>query len=191
MEMARLVQEALTEKKRLGKQLSPIIEEFLRKFQREFKEELQAWDPDSGYEARSFIKPVESAQVRYVYSDGKPRSFTGDPESRDFKINATEGTPLVYNNEGVVYGEGSNGSLQFATTFGYGDFFSGYVEPIFVLRQNDGGIEELNGTRADLLKAYGKLTQWNAEIEVGRDSLWWGQGRHSGSSPTMPPTSTW
>ena len=49
-----------------------------------------------------------------------------------------------------------------------GDAFSFYYQPEFSWDR------DRSVTR--LLTGYGKLTFWNTEIEVGRDSLWWGPG---------------
>jgi len=123
-------------------------------------------------------------QMRYVYSDGTPREFININKGyRQYPgstagIVATEGTPLLYNNNGMIYGEGNNLSLQFSSILGYRDFFSAYVEPFIIVRENPAGFQNDGETTVDLLYGYGKLTGWNNEIEVGRDSLWWGQGAH-------------
>lgn len=175
-EMARLIKEALNQKEISGKALPPIITHLLDKLQREFKAELDAFGSECG--RSSYLKPIEEAQLRYVYTDGDPRQYTGYPGTR-FIAKANEGTPLVYNNEGVVYGKYNNLSAQFSTTFGVGDFFAGSVEPIFLVRQNEGHSDNVSDTvGADLLKGYGKLSRWNVELEIGRDSMWWGPGRH-------------
>ena len=115
---------------------------------------------------------------------GEPRSFfnlgkgVGQYPQSNQGIVATEGTPLVYNHDGLVYGEHNNFSLQFSSAFGFRDFFSAYVEPILLMRQNTGDLENFDDTKMELLKGYGKLTFWGAELEGGRDSMWWGQGAH-------------
>jgi len=175
-EMARLIKEALTAKEFCGKPLPPIIMHLLEKLQREFKAELDVYGTECA--RSSYLKPVEEAQIRYVYTDGDPRRYTGYPGSV-FEADAIEGTPLVYNNDGVVYGKYNNFSVQFASTFGVGDFFAGSIEPIFLVQENEGHNDNVPGTvSADLLKGYGKLSRWNVELEFGRDSMWWGPGRH-------------
>ncbi len=199
IEMARLVNEALGEKEgRKDLHLPPLIDYFLERFKREFAEELAIYGRGhGGSDAKLVVTPVEEAQARYAFVDGKPRDFVnfrngvGQYSKRFSGIVATEGTPLLHNNEGIVYGNGSNLSLQFASSFRLWDVFSGYIEPILVVRENGTGGRSLavlsndqsGGTlggrdhvEVDLLKGYAKFSPWNVEFEAGRDSLWWGQG---------------
>ena len=200
MEVARLVQEALTEKEYLSTPLPPLAGYLLDKFKREYKAELGAYGGEGGAPPSTYIKPIEEVQARYVYLDGEPRAFLNIdrfgqgqyPKSR-YGIIASEGTPLVYNNEGVVYGKNNNFSLQFSSSFRYLNIFSGYLEPLLVARQHEGRISNFSAidiqslpghlgqfdhVEVDLLKGYGKISPWNVELEVGRDSMWWGNGRH-------------
>lgn len=175
-EMARLIREAQNALEVSDRKLPPLIAHLLEKLQREYKAEIDSWG--AATRNNSFFKPIEDAQVRYVYTDGDPRHYTGYPGT-GFKANVTEGTPMVYNNEGVVYGKYNNFSFQFASAMGVGDFFSAYVEPIFLAQQNEGHSDNVPGTvSADFLKGYAKLSWWNVELEFGRDSMWWGSGRH-------------
>lgn len=201
LEVARLVNEALTTKEQKSIKLPPLIEHFLERFQREFREELAVFGRGKENAAAALVlTPIEEARARYIYSDGEPRDILNfrPPGVRQYPrsgggIAATEGTPLVYNNEGVLYGPGSNFSLQFASSFKFLDMFSGYIEPILVvhsggsdgrsldaLSQNSlhGSLGSFNQTEADVLKGYLKVSPWNVEVEVGRDSMWWGQGSH-------------
>jgi hypothetical protein len=129
-----------------------------------------------GSSVATYIKPLNEVDMRYVYVDGEPRRFVGFPEGTS-RIRAGEGTPLVSNNEGIVYGENHNVSMQFSSSAVWANTFSAYVEPIFLARQNRGDLDGLDELEADVHKGYAKLSRWNVEIEAGRDSLWWGQGR--------------
>ena len=123
-------------------------------------------------------------QARYVYVQGQPREFLNIRGGiRQYPLSnqgivATEGTPLVANNEGLSYGEHNNFSLRFSSMLGYRDFFSAYVEPVLLVRQNSGGLDNFDDTKLDLLKGYAMLAFWNMQLEGGRDSMWWGQGAH-------------
>ncbi len=184
LEMARLIHEAHTEKELQGIKLPPLIEELLRDLDREFRQELPLVGKTTDILQKSFIKPVNTAQMQYVYSDGEPRTFINKgPKDRQYPgssagIVATEGTPLVYNNNGMIYGEGNNFSLQFSSILGYRDFFSAYIEPFIIARQNPAGLQDPTDTTVNLLYGYAALTAWNTELQFGRDSLWWGQGFH-------------
>jgi len=61
-----------------------------------------------------------------------PSSTPGmDPDSTQ-EPNGYHGyrrTPLIYNNDGILYGDGSNSTLQFSSSIRLWKYFSGYVEP--------------------------------------------------------------
>jgi hypothetical protein len=182
-EAARLVVEASAAAASAADALPPIADRLLKRLRREFRDELAVLGAGDGNDARTFLKPLEYVRLRYVYSEGAPRTFIGYPQSGS-GIQATEGTPLVENNEGVVYGEQSNVTLQFSSSFQWDDVFCAYVEPIVIFRENDVdygkvlNFPSLDTQQVDLLKGYAKAALRNAELEAGRDSLWWGQGRH-------------
>lgn len=175
-EMARLIREAQNALEVSDRKLPPLIAHLLEKLQREYKAEIDSWG--AATRNNSFFKPIEDAQVRYVYTDGDPRHYTGYPGTT-YRVNANEGTPMVYNNNGVVYGKYNNFSFQFSSTLGVGDYFAAYVEPILLVQQNEGHSKNVHDTvSGDLLKGYGKLSWSNVELEFGRDSMWWGYGYH-------------
>ncbi len=176
LEMARIVNEALVRREQL-KETPPLVDDLLKKFKKEFSEELGSMGWGSGSLPSNFIKPIDEVQARYVYVDGQPHRFRGFPESKQ-GIHASEGTPMVYNNEGVVYREHHNLTLQFSTSMRAMDVFSAYFQPILLFRENTRDIQNVDEIDVDLLKGYGKISPWNIEIEAGRDSVWWGQGRH-------------
>ena len=140
-EVARLVQEALRLKADRGKEISPLAEYLLERFQKEYRDELASLGLGSGNTAKTYIKPVERLQVGYVYSNGVPRQFVGFP-GINADIQATEGTPLVYNNEGVIYGEHNNFTVQVSSILQYRDMASAYVEPILLARQDKGNFHD-------------------------------------------------
>ncbi len=184
LEMARLIHEAHVGRELKGITLPPLVETLLRDLDKEFRQELPLVGKTTDILQKSFIKPVDEVQMRYAYVDGEPRKFINQGKNyRQYPgssagILATEGTPLVYNNDGIMYGAGSNFSFQFSSILGFRDFFSAYVEPIAVVRENPVGLYGSTGSEVDLLAGYAKLTGWNTEIQGGRDSLWWGQGHH-------------
>jgi hypothetical protein len=178
MEFGRLVAEVMTAKGQRSDPLPPLAEYLLDRLQKEYQEEVGAYSNGGEEPARTYIKPIDEVEVRYVFVDGQPRNFVGFPESGS-SIDATEGSPLLYNNEGVVYGEHHNGSLQFSSSARFLDIFSAYIQPILLLRQDEGDFRNVSSTTdADLLKGYAKMSPWNVEIQAGRDSMWWGQGYH-------------
>jgi hypothetical protein len=178
LEMARLVKEAFRLKEERTTPQSPVATQFLDRLQHEYESELAqlGWG-SSTTPVSTFVKPIEELKLRYVYSDGEPRRFTGFP-GIGTSIRATDGTPMIYNNDGVVYGQNHNFTLQTSSSMVLADILSGYIEPILMARQNVNDLPNVGDVRGDVLKGYGKLSPWNVEIEAGRDSLWWGQGYH-------------
>lgn len=177
LEVARLVNEAMQNAK--DKKLPSLIERFFEKFRHEFKSELEETSPGA-VSTRTFIKPVQQAEAKFAYVQGDPRQFDSSLHRQQglLGIKANSGTPLLPNNEGVVYTEHSNFSLQFASSARFLDYFSAYVEPIFIVRENKDDFGRYDQVEADLLKGYGKATFGNFEFQAGRDSMWWGQGYH-------------
>lgn len=173
-EVARLVGEALENRKARASVAMPLADHFLERFQREYAIELNIAE---GTAQQTYIKPLQEVQARYVYVNGEPRRFLGFPKSNS-GTDATEGTPMVYNNEGVIYTKNNNFSLQFSSTAGYGDFSAAYFEPLLLIRENKGLSDGSNDVDVRILKGYAKLSQCNVELQVGRDSMWWGQARH-------------
>jgi hypothetical protein len=135
--------------------------------------------------------PVSSLSVRYVNVDGAPRSYerpvydaggdgvfgigSGLRQRTPFpagvvRQHGSEGTPLMENNEGVVYKRGSNADLRFSSEAFAGRYLSALVEPMFLYSKND------DLRQARLNKGYAKLGGGGIELEVGRDENWLGLG---------------
>lgn len=74
----------------------------------------------------------------------------------------------VFNHLGERIAKGGNFEPTADGRVQIGDYVSLYYQPQFSLSQD--------GYRGRLLNGYGKFTLWNTELEVGRDSLWWGPG---------------
>lgn len=134
--------------------------------------------------------PFSSARIRYVYLDGVPRSYErpvhdpgGDgvfgigsglrpdnPYPSPVRQHGTEGTPLLENNEGVRYRKGSNAEYRFTGEAYVGNFASALVEPFLLYSVQD------RVTQGRLNKGYLKIGGGGLELEVGRDSNWFGPG---------------
>jgi hypothetical protein len=132
--------------------------------------------------------PVSSMRLRYLWLDGVPRDYhrpVHDPGNDGvFGIgsglrpinppDATviqrggEGTPLLENNNGVVYGTGNSGELRWGSEWYLGGWGVGLVEP-YVLANGD-------DTKIRLNRGYLKLGGESFELEVGKDENWLGLG---------------
>jgi len=93
------------------------------------------------------IKPVKHWQMRNVFSD----------ESRKLS-----------NGFGQEISDGANVSSTLEGSLQVGDYLSFYYQPEFTTNWDS--------YHGRLINGYGKLTFWNTEILVGRDTLWWGPG---------------
>ncbi len=74
----------------------------------------------------------------------------------------------LVNNSGQSVNKGLNSVLTMDGRGHMGDILSLYYQP--EVSHNKGS------DQVRLQVGYGKLTFWNTELEVGRDSLWWGPG---------------
>ena len=130
---------------------------------------------------------VSNAKFRYVYLDGAPRDYArpvGDPGGDwIFPLPQTrpsfnppliilqpgnEGTPLLPNNDGIVYGHGSSLEAKWSSEVYFGTLLSGLVEPLFLVSKGDSMVR--------LNKGYLKLGGEGLELEAGRDENWLGLG---------------
>lgn len=134
------------------------------------------------------FNPVSSMRLRYLWLNGMPRDYrrqVHDPGNEGvFGIgsglrpinppDATaiqrggEGTPLLENNNGVVYGTGNSGELRWGSEWYLGGSAVGMLEP-YVLANGDDARIRLN-------RGYLKLSVGSFELEVGKDENWLGLG---------------
>ena len=97
-------------------------------------------------------------------------SFTPVDRAQVYAGYANHRLSLV-NEQGTTFKRGANGGLTFESRLQIGDFLTLYVQPELLLN------EDYNAAR--LATGYLKLTLWNIELLVGRDSLAWGPGYHN------------
>lgn len=168
---------------------SPLVNEAVGELRRLLEREISLRDrPENAppFEA----SPLSAVRARYVYLEGAPRSYKrpvhdpgGDgvfgigsglrpdyPYPMLKQQHGAEGTPLLENNEGVVYRKGSNFELRFSSEAFVGRHLSALVEPMFLYSEGEGV------TQGRLNKGYLKLGGGGLELEVGRDANWLGLG---------------
>lgn len=97
-----------------------------------------------------YVKPVEKVRAAYIHADKKP-------------------SELSFNNDGDDYEEGNNLRLGLFSRAELG-WLSMYVNPEIRDPASD--------TELKIKKAYGVLDRWGMELEIGKDSQWWGPGYH-------------
>jgi hypothetical protein len=149
IEMARHIGQAMC---RLRQEKDPptVLTAIMDRLQQEFGSELTAIGLADGLSSDSFLKPVEDPYVKYVHAD-KP--------------------PDIENVRGDTFRRGSNYRAGFASRATLADRFAFYLHPEYTdSSESDADV--------DLIEGYGKVMMGPLEIEVGKDSLWWGPGRH-------------
>ena len=117
----------------------------LDKLDNEFSE-LKATDTSN-----IFFKPIDTAYLRYIYSDDHPDHFNTNNNGDDIKA-------------------GHNVRAGISSDLRLGENLSLYFNPEF--RGWNGGGD------GEVLTGYGLLNAGNVELVIGRESLWWGPGYH-------------
>jgi hypothetical protein len=149
VEMARHVGQAMLALERMD-DAPAILESIVDRLKDEYEGELILMALLEGWHGESFVKPVEDPYVKYLYADD---------------------TPDIENIRGDEYRRGSNARAGFATRGTLFDRFAFYLHPEYAdSSQTDGDVE--------LIEGYGKVMIGDFEIQAGKDSLWWGPGRH-------------
>jgi hypothetical protein len=150
IEMARHIAEAIENSERLH-QTNKIMSAILERLKSEFRAELAGLGATDGESVRSFIKPIEDPYLRFLYAE-KP--------------------PNLENQRGDTFNANSNYRVGFASRMKFFDKVAFYFHPEY-------GNWPLDSDRdIELIEGYGKVVMWKLEVQAGKDSLWWGPGRH-------------
>ncbi len=168
-EAARIVAEALRNLDRLEGKDTEFLEELLLELREELRPELIALGALPGERKESFLIPVERAGWRAAWLQRRAKQF---PEFVGTRV--IEGTPLLQNREGIIYQERYNGVLDLEGRAQWTDRLSFYLQPLVFAHAGAGD----EGAELRLHKGYAKLTLGPIELEAGKDSVWWGPGRH-------------
>jgi Capsule assembly protein Wzi len=130
----------------------PLVHQLLDELEEEFKPEMD--------DLRENAAPPP---VRYRLADPFRLELSGAAlENQTFRFRE--------NHQGDFYRDGPNAQLELNSWMTLGRYWAAEIEPSVTSREG--------GTDLVLKKAEVKLTVSNLEIEVGRDSAWWGPGDH-------------
>jgi hypothetical protein len=153
-EAGRLLAEAID---RTGKEeISSSSANLLDRMSQEYKDEISEIRVP-GSTSKTFIKPLDEFSISYNFLNG--------PYS-------------VFNNEGIDYYDGQNVIAQFQARGRLWNVFSFYIQPMFLYNQKLKNIDGNDDTEFRLHKGYVTFSVDNFELEVGKDSIWWGPGYH-------------
>jgi hypothetical protein len=149
IEMARHIGQAMY---RLHQEENPpdVLPAIVERLKREFEGELMTIGVLDGFSAGTSVKPVEDPYGKYVYARREPD---------------------IENARGDTFRRGSNWRAGFASRGTLLDEFAFYLHPEY-----GGSFDEIDDV--DLVEGYGKAMAGPIEIELGKDSLWWGPGHH-------------
>jgi hypothetical protein len=151
LEMARHVAQARDTLEAMP-EAPAVLTAIVERLTHEYRAELtQLGALDGSYSGTTYFKPLEDPYLSYLYASHLP----ADLENR----------------RGDLFRQGSNGRAGFASRGVLFDTFAFYLHPEYAV-----AAEGENEVR--LVEGYGKIGLGPLELEVGRDSLWWGPGCH-------------
>ncbi len=148
LEMARLISEADAAVERQGEK-NQVILAVLDRLEKEFRSELNQVESVRTGSSEDYFKPLEDPYVRFVHGDDH------------FDLE---------NQSGDRFDKGGNTRLGFDSRMSAFDTLAFYVHPEYRSPSHD--------SQWEVVEAYGKTSLGKLEIEVGRDSMWWGPGYH-------------
>jgi hypothetical protein len=159
-EAARQVAEALQSSRR--EEISPAIGQLLDRLQEELHDQLVELGALEGVAPSSYFIPVREIDARYIYQDGQSSFYPGT-NARQFALND--------DNFGIDYADHHNGQLILTHEARLGGFLLLEGRPILEVRGD--GVTSLKLLQGEVATGLGPV-----EVSFGRQSLWWGQGRH-------------
>ncbi len=140
------------------------------------------WDQSGNYNHRGYLENLLYQLVEEFGSElsemgvrtplnreAVPGFFQFKPiKNAQFGIDFATSSQRTVNRFGRALIKGANPSSTLEGSLQIGDFLSFYYQPAFY--------RDKDSNNGHLLNGYGKLTLWNTEILVGRESIWWGPG---------------
>jgi Capsule assembly protein Wzi len=143
----------------------PVVYQLLRRLEGELQDQLAELGNDSG-SSRSYLKPLRSLNLEYLFQDGQPSPFPGT-NARQFDLDV--------NHFGLDQAGQHAGRFSFESEARLAGFLLLSVRPLFELQLQDD--QDLD-SNFELLEGKAALNLGAVEISAGRQALWWGQGRH-------------
>jgi len=158
-EAARQTVEAMTAAR--DRILPPVARELVARLKKEFRQEIREQRNGSDH-AGSYFKPIREMRFDYVFRDGSDSSYPGT-NARQFA--------LLSNRDGLDYSENHNLEVTLSGEARWGRWLLADWQP--VLRGQENGNTGIRLRQGSVTLALGPV-----DLSVGRQSLWWGQGRN-------------
>lgn len=146
VEMARHIAQAMQGIERMDAP-PEVLSRIMDRLTKEFKGDLILIGALDGAYSESFFKPVEDPYIKFV---------------------GAERAPNLENVRGDTFESGSNVRAGFASRLKLWERAAFYMHPEFRIASADAD--------ARLIAGYGKVQAGQLEVQVGKDSLWWGPG---------------
>ncbi len=157
LEIARQINDATL--KCENKSCPIIIREILQRLKVEFSTEIiELQDVNI---VHSYVKPYRTVNLSYSYQTGQPSRYPATNSSQ-YALNS--------NNSGIEFENGNNAVLRIAGDARIKDFLGLEWQPLLQASEGEGDFQWMQSRVA--------LQLGPVEVSLGRQSLWWGQGRH-------------
>lgn len=166
LEGARQVSEAVAKSDSID--TSPAVQELLRRLENFFSDELG----ENGTFETSYLKPRE-LRLDYLFQEGEDSVFPSQRSAGATDPLGARQFALNYNNYGIDYHEHHNGQLILQAEAKLGRYFLLSLRPLVEFQEGGDNAASFNVLHAKAALGLGPF-----EVSVGRQSLWWGQGRH-------------
>ncbi len=118
----------------------------------------------------AILQPVDRAELQYIYSHGAHRFWQYGPRNGNY-LTATEGTPLLPDNDGIPTSAGSNEVVRWGAWGGVGGFLTGYGEAAATgpIGNTPSGTSRIRALGAEAVASLG-----NFAISAGQEEMLWG-----------------
>jgi hypothetical protein len=174
MEAARQTLEASRNNQR--RTMPPVARQLIRRLEMELHQQLVELGELEGIPATTYFKPLADWQLRYINKDGENSSYAVQgPQVPGGRVDARQ-YALNYNNFGIEYEDDHNAQLVFETEARLGTWLFMNLRPLLLYHDTPQTGDDSSTFK--LLEGTVALGLGPLEFSVGRQSLWWGQGRH-------------
>lgn len=174
MEAARQTHESLTNLAR--RHAPPVAMQLVRRLMDELNQQMVEIGVLEGIPAATYVKPLGDWYIEFIDKNGEDSHYVAqgvrNPNSR---VKANQYS-LNYNNFGIDYEDGQNSRLTLESEARLGTRVLLNLRPI--LQFNDTSQSGNDSSSVKLLQGTVAFGVGPLELSVGRQSLWWGQGRH-------------
>src|SRR5690242_9884356 len=172
IEAARLTLEARRNMASSGEH-NPLAEALADRLRLELADEINWINTETEDSLPNMLHPLERLEAAYIYSAGGRRYWDTGGTDADIRLNASEGTPLLPNNDGIATGAGSNEVVRWSGWGGLAGFLTGYGE----VEASGPFTRSLSGSSRVLpLNAEAVMGLGNHALSFGQEEMWWGTG---------------